>query len=197
MGRRKSRNNLKDLDSKIKISKKHCQGRIQRIKVNYHNPDLGNIHDLYCVIKGYKPVAIIDVSNLALNQYRKTIKDLVNNILKSAKNRGIQVLIGKVPDTTISSRLATFFPKKERKRAELVHYLSTTKRGRALRNDYVYGRLLGYPDKNIQYFYYKTSNLNKYQQDRKNAKELIKLIINSDHYKNFIKHLKPFYFKPL
>lgn len=193
--RRKRPTNLKKLDQDLKITKKHCQGRIQQDKVKYNNPNLGNVHDLYCVVKGYKPIAIFDVSNLALSEYRKTVKELVNNILKEAKNRGIQAIVAPVPGTP--ARFATFFPKKERRRAELAHYLATTKRGMALRNDYLYGRLLGYSPKNIQYYYHKNSNLNKYNQDRQNAKELVKLIIKSNHYKNFIKHLKPFYFKPL
>lgn len=193
--RRNKSNDLKKLDQEIKITKKHCQGRIQQANVDYYNQDLGNIHDLYCVIKGYKPIAIFDVGNIALSEYRKTVKELVNNILKVAKKRGIQAIVAPVPGT--QTRFATFFPKKERKRAELAHYLMTTKRGRALKNDYVYGRLLGYPPKNIQYYYHKYYNLNKYYQDCQNAKELVKLIINSNHYKNFIKHLKPFYFKPL
>lgn len=195
--RKKSKNtDLYVVNNVSKIKKAQCQGAIQKNeRPQYTKPELAELYDVICVIKGYKPVANISVSNKALNYYHKNVKKLANIIFRTAKKHKIKVMVNSIPNTNI--RRATFFPKKYKKRAQLLHYITVTKRGINLRNDYIFGKLLGYPENNIKYFYKTKQNLNKYYQDKDNAKDLVEFIIDSDHYNNFIKHLKPFYFKPL
>lgn len=184
------------INRKLKLTKIQCQGAMQPGKIpEYTVPEWGELYDLVCVIKGYKPLSGMHVNNSALNYYRQHVRQLANTIFRVAKKKGIQVIVS--PISGLNERWATFFPKKNKKKAELIHYLSVSNRGIALRNDYIFGKLFGYPEKNIKYFYHKRHNLNKYYQDRANARDLVELIIDSNHYRNFVKHLKPFYFKPL
>ena len=177
---------------KLKLKKYQCQGLVQEKSVDYNMNELGPLYDLYCVIKRHKPIAFIEFSNGYLTHLRKCAKTVSNDIFKIAKKKKIKCYITSVSNT---SRVATFFRKKNIKRAQLCHYLLSTNRGNTLKNHYIIGKLLGYPEKNIKIFYLKNCTVTDYVDDKRNLKDLIKLIINSSNYSNYIKHLNSITFK--
>lgn len=169
---------------KLGITKDHCKGHIDKKGLEHKTTEILDFYDIFCVIAGYKPIAAVtlEILNYATNQM------LVNEITDLAIKNNIHIIANEYgPQMHIIA-----FPMKNQNRAILALYIYTTARGRQLwnLNHYVAGKLLGYSEENIKYFYVKNSNIQQYQKHKKMYKPLLKKITSDSEFKTFSKKMK-------
>jgi len=168
---------------RLNITKKQCKGLIRKSGVvEFKYDSIGDFNELFCVLAGDKPIVSMEVSDARLEELRQH-QDLINQIIALARLNKIKVMI----HTYKQFRFLIAFPKKHMRTALLVQYIYVTDRGRELRTDYLAGKLLGYSESNIKFFYVRnySNGLDQYKLDKKNAKSLMRLMRTSDDYKTF------------
>jgi len=204
----KKKSKKKEKNSKIKFKKpewedflnikqSYCKGFSNKNDIKIHI--LQEFMDVYCVIKKYKPVATLNISNSDIKDYNKYYK-IVNKLIDLANKSGVNAIINsyntykwfphlKKNKKLKDSREMVVFHKKDTLRAILTLYVFTTKNGMTISTPYLKGKLLGYSEKNIKTFYDENiifDDFSKYYKiHKKYYKQNIKIIINSKDYKKF------------
>jgi len=201
----------------LDIKPYYCKGITPKGEIFFKQRKLDDFNDFYCVIKKYKPVAIVGISDFDIIHYNK-YSNIVNKLINLANKKQVKVIIReyysynwfssilKTKEKKIKFRRMVVFYKKDILRAILALYIFTTERGAGLSSAYLTGKILGYSEKNIRGFYYAYDRLTEYEKevipdiskyykdDKKYYKKDIKIIINSKDYKKFkekyIKHIR-------
>jgi hypothetical protein len=172
----------------LNITPSHCKALTDKNDKNYQNTlnTLQGFLHVYCVIKKYKPVATVEISNYKIKHYNKYSK-IINKLINLANDNKVKAIINthtvKINKKILKEREMVVFDKKYLSRAILTLYIFTTERGKSLSSAYLRGKVLGYSEKAIKEFY---DDLTKYYKNHKRYyKENIKDIINSNDYKKF------------
>jgi hypothetical protein len=172
----------------LNITQSDCKGMTNKNNMN-KKIILQEFFDVYCVIKKYKPVATVNISNFDIRLYNKyKCAKIINKLTDLANDNEVKAIIN---NKISKERVMVVFDKKHISRAILTLYIFTTERGESLSSAYLTGKVLGYSEKAIKEFYddpdTMIDDLSKYYYiyNRRHYVKMIKDIINSNDYKKF------------